>query len=84
MGCQHAAQKGGHILYEASTAFHQRYSALYDRPVRVTLKDGTQIVGLFNDEFYECGAILVGCQTLFIADIVRMEPTEPSEKEETP
>lgn len=40
------------MLYTISQEFHEKhYDSMYDRPVKVTLKDGSKRVGLFNDEF---------------------------------
>ena len=60
-------------MFEESEAFHERYQALFDRLVRITFRDGTVCTGLFNDEFYEDGSILVNCEVIKIADIERME-----------
>lgn len=46
---------------------------MYDQQVKLTLKDGTVIVGLFNDEFFEDNSILVDCKVIKIKDIDKME-----------
>lgn len=64
-------------MYEASEKFHEKYyDAMYDRLVKLTLKDGSVREGLFNDEFYDDGSILVSCETIKIADIESMELLE--------
>lgn len=64
------------MMYPESQAFHDRYYHMYDKPVKVTLKDGTELVGLFNDEFYGDSAILVRCEVIKIQDIENMELVE--------
>ena len=49
---------------------------MYDKKVKVVLKDGTEIVGLYNDEFYEDCAIFVNYEVIKIADIETMELLE--------
>ena len=56
-----------------SQEFHDKYYHMYDQQVKLTLKDGTVIVGLFNDEFFEDNAILVDCKVIKIKDIDKME-----------
>lgn len=57
-------------MYEISRSFHEKYyDSMYDKRVKITLKDGSERVGLFNDEFYEDSAILVSCEVIQIADI---------------
>ena len=46
---------------------------MYDNLVKITFKNGTEKVGLFNDEFYEDSSILVSCEVIKIEDIERME-----------
>ena len=48
----------------------------YDKIVKVIFKDGSEHVGLFNDEFFEDSAILVSCEVIKIVDIERMELVE--------
>lgn len=60
--------------YALSDEFHQKYyDEMYDKNVRVTLKDGRQIAGIYNDEFYEDASVLVNCETVKIEDIEKME-----------
>lgn len=66
-------------MFEESEAFHARYKALYDRLVRITFRDGSERIGLFNDEFYEDGSILVSCEVIKIADIESMELMEEAD-----
>ena len=40
--------------------FHNRHIQLYEHIVVVTLIDGTTLEGLYNDDFYEDEAILIG------------------------
>ena len=59
-----------------SEEFHEKYADMYDNFVKITFKDGTEKIGLFNDEFYEDSSILVSCEVIKIADIERMELLE--------
>ena len=62
--------------YAISDRFHQKYyDDMYDKNVRVTLKNGRQIVGLYNDEFFEDASILVNCEVVKIEDVEKMELT---------
>ena len=54
-------------------AFHKQYADMYDKFVRIYLKDGSMRIGLFNDEFYEDTSILVSCEVIKITDIEKME-----------
>lgn len=56
-----------------SQEFHNRYYHMYDKQVKITLKNGTVIVGLFNDEFFEDNSILVNCKVIKIKEIDKME-----------
>lgn len=49
---------------------------MYDKIVRITFKDDSERVGLFNDEFYKDSSILVSCEVVKIADIEKMELVE--------
>ena len=60
-------------MYKVSEKFHEKYADMYDNFVRIVFKDGTEKVGLFNDEFYEDSSILVSCEVIKIEDIERME-----------
>ena len=64
------------IMYEISEAFHKQYADMYDKFVRIYLKDGSMRIGLFNDEFYEDISILVSCEVIKITDIEKMELTK--------
>ena len=46
--------------YSKSEQFHNKYKQFYDHIVVVTLIDGTTLEGLYNDDFYEDEAILIG------------------------
>lgn len=60
-----------------SQEFHNKYyDKMYDKKVKVILKNGTEIVGLYNDEFYEDCAIFVNYEVVKIADIETMELIE--------
>ena len=63
-------------MCKVSEEFHEKYADMYDNFVRITFKDGTEKVGLFNDEFYEDSSILVSCEVIKIEDIERMELVE--------
>lgn len=63
-------------MYEISMEFHDRYYSMYDKIVKITFKDGSERVGLFNDEFYEDSSILVDCDVIKIEDIEKMELVE--------
>lgn len=57
-----------------SQEFHdQYYDRMYDKLVRITLKNGKELIGLFNDEFYEENSILLSCQVIHIDDIYEMQ-----------
>ena len=60
-------------MYEISEAFHKQYADMYDKFVRIYLKDGSMRIGLFNDEFYEDISILVSCEVIKITDIEKMQ-----------
>ena len=45
--------------YPVSEKFHEKYKDLYDHVVVVILKNGSNIVGAFTDEFYENESILI-------------------------
>lgn len=51
----------------------EKYCDMYDKIVKVIFKDGSECVGLFNDEFFEDSAILLSCEAIKIEDIERME-----------
>lgn len=56
-----------------SEEFHNKYyDKMYDKKVKVVLKDGTEIIGLYNDEFYEECSIFVNYEVIKIADIKEM------------
>ena len=63
-------------MYDASEAFHKQYEHMYDRLVKVYIKNGTVRTGLFNDEFNDDASILVSCEVIKISDIERMELLE--------
>lgn len=63
-------------MYSVSEVFHEKYSNMYDKIVKVIFKDGSERIGLFNDEFYEDSSILVSCEVIKIADIEEMELIE--------
>ena len=53
-----------------SQDFHNKYyDEMYDKQVKVTLMNGTEIIGYFCDEFYEDNSILVDTQIIKIKDI---------------
>lgn len=56
-----------------SQEFHDKYYYMYDKQVKIILKDGTIIIGLFNDEFFEDNSILVDCEVIKINDIDKIE-----------
>ena len=60
-------------MYKVSEEFHEKYADMYDSFVKITFRDGTEKIGLFNDEFYEDSSILVSCEVIKIEDIERME-----------
>lgn len=60
-----------------SQDFHNKYyDEMYDKKVKVTLKDGTEVIGYYNDEFYEECAIFVNYVVIKIVDIETMELVE--------
>lgn len=60
-------------MYEISEAFHKQYADMYDKLVKVYLKDGSVFIGLFNDEFFEESSVLISCEIIKITDIQKME-----------
>ena len=61
-------------LFPKSWAFHETYyDEMFDKVVKVTLKNGRQIVGIYNDEFFEDASIFVNCEVVKIDDIDKME-----------
>lgn len=63
-------------MYEISQAFHDKYYSLYDGFVEITFVDGEVLRGLFNDEFFEDGSILVSCEVIKIKDIKSMRAVD--------
>lgn len=60
--------------FTVSGEFHQKYyDDMYDKSVKVVLKNGRQIVGLYSDEFYEDASIFVNYEVIKIKDIDKME-----------
>lgn len=60
-----------------SQEFHNKYyDKMYDKKVKVSLKNGTEIIGYYNDEFYEDCAIFVNYEVIKISDIETMELVE--------
>lgn len=56
-----------------SEEFHNKYyDKMFDKKVKVTLKDGTEVIGLYNDEFYEDCSIFVDYDVIKISDIKEM------------
>ena len=65
------------VNYQLSEAFHKKYGHLYDHAVKMFMRNGGIVEGVFCDEFFEDGSILVsGSEIMFIkiADIERVEP----------
>jgi len=52
------------------------YDKMFDKKVKVTLKNGKEIIGYYNDEFYEDCSIFVNYEVIKIADIDKMELVE--------
>lgn len=60
-----------------SQEFHNKYyDKMYDKKVKVVLKNGQEIIGYYNDEFYEDCAIFVNYEVIKISDIETMEVVE--------
>lgn len=60
-----------------SQEFHNKYfDKMYDKKVKVVLKNGQEIIGYYNDEFYEDCAIFVNYEVVKISDIETMELVE--------
>jgi len=60
-----------------SQEFHNKYyDKMYDKKVKVILKDGMEIIGFYNDEFYEDCTIFVNYEIIKISDIETMELVE--------
>ena len=49
---------------------------MYDKLVKIYLKDGSVRIGLFNDEFFEESSVLISCEVIKITDIQKMEVLE--------
>ena len=61
-------------LFPKSWAFHETYyDEMFDKVVKVTLKNGRQIVGTYNDEFFEDASVFVNYEVVKIDDIDKME-----------
>lgn len=59
------------VLLMTSQEFHDKYyDSMYDKNVKITFKNGIEMKGLFNDEFFEDNSILVNCEVVCIDDIV--------------
>ena len=57
-----------------SQEFHNKYyDDMYDKKVKVILKNGKEIIGYYNDEFYEDCSIFVNYEVVKISDIETME-----------
>lgn len=53
--------------------FHNKYyDDMYDKKVKVILKNGKEIIGYYNDEFYEETSIFVNYEVIKIQDIDKM------------
>lgn len=62
--------------YPLSEAFHEKYRRLYDRRVKVFMRDGGAVEGVFCDEFFEDESVLVSGRKIMIiriTDVERME-----------
>jgi len=60
-----------------SEEFHNKYyDKMYDKKVKAILKDGREIIGLYNDEFYEESSIFIDYKVIKITDIEKMELIE--------
>ena len=56
-----------------SQKFHDKYyDDMYDKKVKVILKNGKEIIGYYNDEFYEETSIFVNYEVIKIQDIDKM------------
>ena len=56
-----------------SQEFHNKYyDKMFDKKVRVILKNGKEIIGYYNDEFYEDSSIFVDYNIVKISDIETM------------
>lgn len=56
-----------------SQEFHNKYyDDMYDKKVKVILKNGKEIIGYYNDEFYEDTSIFVNYEVIKIQDIDKM------------
>ena len=56
-----------------SEEFHNKYyDKMYDKKVKCILKDGTEVIGLYNDEFYEDCSIFINYKVIKILDIDKM------------
>ena len=56
-----------------SQEFHNKYyDDMYDKKVKVILKNGKEIIGYYTDEFYEETSIFVNYEVIKIQDIDKM------------
>lgn len=56
-----------------SQEFHNKYyDDMYNKKVKVILKNGKEIIGYYNDEFYEETSIFVNYEVIKIQDIDKM------------
>lgn len=62
--------------FKVSQEFHNKYyDEMYDKLVKVILKDGKEIIGIYNDEIFEDNTILVSGNEIYfikIEDINKM------------
>lgn len=60
------------LIFYNEEFYNKYYDKMYDKKVKVILKDGSEIIGLYNDEFYEECSIFVNYEVIKIADIKEM------------
>lgn len=59
--------------YEISRNFYDKYKSLHDHLALVTMKNGEQFEGSYCDDFFEDESVMIGYDTIKIADIEKME-----------
>lgn len=60
-----------------SEDFHDKYyDKMFDCRVKAVLKNSTEIIGLYNDEFYEDASVFIDYNVVEISEIDYMELAE--------
>ena len=73
LGTTYEDNKWANEDYVESVRFHYDHIDMFNKEVKLTLKDETIIKGLYNDESYEDSSIVVDGKTVKICDIECIE-----------